>query len=234
VNHQIQIASPDGAFGGYVAWPTVTPAPAVVVIHEVFGVNADLRQTCDELAALGYLAFCPDLFWRVEPGLELTDQTEAERAKALALYNAFNLDTAVADIAATLEAMRSMPESTGKAGLVGYCLGGLLTFLTAARVGADASVAYYPGNADKHLEEAGRIATPLNAHLAEDDEYIPKDAQQLIVGALQKHSEAEVYRYPGCQHAFARHRGIAYDAAAAALANGRTNAFLAMHLKEGS
>jgi carboxymethylenebutenolidase len=234
MNDHIQITSSDGAFGAYVAWPKVTPAPAVVVVHEVFGVNSDLRQSCDEFAALGYLAICPDLFWRVEPGLELTDRTEAELAKALALYNAFDLDAGVADIAATLQTARSMPESTVKAGIVGYCLGGLLTFLTAARVGADAAVAYYPGNADRHLDEASRIATPLMVHLAGEDEYIPKQAQQQIAAALQERPGAEIYGYPGCQHAFGRHRGMAYDAAAAALASGRTNAFLALHLKKAS
>jgi carboxymethylenebutenolidase len=234
MNSRIQISVADGSFGAYAARPRVTPAPALVVIHEVFGVNSDLRQSCDELAALGYLAVCPDLFWRIEPGLELTDRTEAERAKALELYNAFDLDAGVADIATTLDAVRRMPDSSGKAGVVGYCLGGLLTFLTIARVGADAAVAYYPGNADKHLEEAGRIDSPFIVHLGEEDEYITKQAQQRIVAALQECPDAKVYLYPGCHHAFARHRGAAYDAQAAALANERTHAFLALHLKEPS
>lgn len=232
MHNHIQLSASDGTFTAYVARPRVTPAPAVVVIHEVFGVNADMRQSCDELAAQGYLAICPDLFWRTEPGVDMTDRTEAERAKALALYNAFDLDAGVSDIAATLEAARSMPESTGKVGLVGYCLGGLMAYLTTARVGADVAVAYYPGNADKHLEEAGGVASPLIVHLGEEDEYIPKDAQQQIVAALQDRPQVQVYRYPGRQHAFARHRGISYDAAAAALANGRTDTFLAQHLKQ--
>lgn len=231
MHNQIQIQVPDGAFAAYIARPRVTPAPAVVVIHEVFGVNADLRQSCDELAAQGYLAICPDLFWRIEPGIELTDRTEAERAKGLALYSAFDLDAGVADIAATIEAARGMQESTGKAGIVGYCLGGLMSYLTTARVGADAAVAYYPGNADKHLEEARRVASPLIVHLAEEDEYISKSAQQQIGAALADRPQVQVYSYPGCGHAFARHRGIAFDPAAAALANDRTSSFLEVHLK---
>ncbi len=234
MDRRIQIPMPDGVLGAYVATPRVTPAPAIVVVHEVFGVNADLRETCDELAAAGYLALCPDLFWRLEPGLELTDQSQAELAKALALYNAFDIDHGVADIAATLEAARRMPKSTGKVGLVGYCLGGLLAFLATARVGADAAVAYYPGNADRYLGEAAGISTPLVVHLAEHDEFIPQQAQQSIAVALDGRGDVEVYRYAGCQHAFARHRGTAYDAAAAARANGRTHAFLARHLKNGA
>lgn len=228
----LQITTSDGRFTAYVARPLKLPAPAIVVVHEVFGVNADMRQSCDELAALGYLAVCPDLFWRIAPGLELSDRTEAERAQALALYNAFDLDAGVNDIAAAMKAARSMPGATGKVGVVGYCLGGLLAFLTAARVGADAAVAYYPGNADKYAGEASRIAGPLMVHLAEEDEYIPADAQREITSALAKLPQVQAYSYPNCGHAFARHRGILYDADAAALANGRTADFLSLRLRE--
>jgi len=208
------------------------PAPAIVVIHEVFGVNADMRQSCEELAAQGYLAVCPDLFWRIEPGLAMTDRTAAELARAAELYAAFNLDTGVIDIAATIDAVRRMPECTGKVGVVGYCLGGLLSYLTTARIGADAAVAYYPGNADLHLDEAEGVESPLIVHLAQEDEYIGKPTQRQLHDALDHRAQVQVYSYPGCGHAFARHRGIAYDAAAAALANGRTADFLASHLKQ--
>lgn len=229
----IQIRSPEGSFAAYAAHPRITPAPAIVVVHEVFGVNADLRQTCDELAAQGYLAVCPDLFWRTDPGLSLTDRTEEERAKALTLYMAFDLDKGVQDIAATIDSVRQLPECSGKVGVLGFCLGGLLTYLTAARIGADAAVAYYPGNADRHLDEAPSLAGPLMVHLAEEDEYIGKPAQAQIREALAHRPGVQVYGYPGCRHAFARHRGIAYDAAAAALANGRSAEFLALHLGRG-
>lgn len=232
MDYQLRITTSDGAFTAYVARPRVLPAPAVIVVHEVFGVNADMRQSCDELAAKGYLAISPDLFWRQEPGVDMTDQTEAERAKAQMLYDAFDLDAGVRDIAATLEAARALPEATGRVGVIGYCLGGLLTYLTAARVSVDATVAYYPGNADKHLEEAGSVHSPMLVHLAQEDEYIPADAQQKITTALQDVSQVQVCIYPGCHHAFARHRGISYDAEAAALANGRTDAFLALYLKK--
>lgn len=169
----LRITASGGSFYAYVARPQKLPAPAIVVVHEVFGVNADMRQSCDEFASQGYLAVCPDLFWRIAPGVEFTDKTEAERAQGLALYNAFDLDAGVNDIAATVEAARGMPGVSGRVGVVGYCLGGLLTFLTAARVGADAAAAYYPGNADKYIQEASRLASPLILHLAEKDEYIP-------------------------------------------------------------
>lgn len=230
----IQIRTSAGSFAAYLAQPQGTPAPAIVVVHEVFGVNEDLRQTCDELAAQGYIALCPDLFWRTDPGLSLTDRTEDERAKALALYMAFDLDKGVQDIAATIDVARSLPGCNGKVGVVGYCMGGLLTYLTAARVGTDAAVAYYPGNADKHLDEAPSLESPLLVHLAEEDEYIGKAAQAEIREALAHRPDVQVYSYPGCAHAFARHRGIAYDLAAAALANGRSANFLVRHLKDSS
>jgi carboxymethylenebutenolidase len=231
VSKYISVKTPDGSFQAYVATPSVQPAPAIVVIQEIFGVNADLRATCDELAAQGYLAVSPDLFWRLEPGVDMTDQSEAEWKKGVALYTAFDFDTGVKDIAATLQAARSMPGASGKVGLMGFCLGGLMTFLTTAREGADASVAYYGGNTDKHLDEAKNIRNPLLMHLGEEDEYISKDAQKAIVEALKKVPSAQVFTYPGCSHAFARHGGAHYDKKAAELANGRTADFFRQHLK---
>lgn len=231
----LRITTSEGAFSAYVARPANMSAgasvPTIVVIHEVFGVNADMRQSCNELAAQGYLAICPDLFWRIEPGIDMTDRTEAELAKALTLYNAFDLDAGVRDITAAIAAVRALPGSNDRVCLVGYCLGGLMSYLTTTRAAADAAVAYYPGNADMHLDEAGGIGSPLMMHLAEEDEYIPPNARRQIVAALGRNPQVQFHSYPGCRHAFARHGGIAYDAQAAALANDRTQAFLAQHLK---
>ena len=227
----ISITTTDGSFQAYIARPGVFPAPAIVVIQEIFGVNADLRETCDELAAQGYFAISPDLFWRMEPGVDMSDQTEAEWKKGFSLYSAFNYETGTADIVATMEVARSLSGATGKVGLMGYCLGGLLTFITTARKGADASVVYYGGGMEKHLDGANNIRNPLMVHLGEEDEYISKDAQKAIIGALRENTFARVYTYPGCSHAFARHRGKHYDKDAAALANGRTAAFFEAHLK---
>ena len=232
----MNLSTTDGNFRAYVARPKPTRAqrltPAVVVVQEIFGINADMRDTCEELANQGYIAVCPDLFWRLEPGVDMSDQTQAEWQKGFSLYNAFNLDTGVLDIATTIEAARKMHGATGKVGLMGYCLGGLMTFLTTARVGADAAAAYYPGNTDQHLEEAGKINSPLLIHLAEEDEYISKAAQRDIRGALKHHPTVRIHTYAGCNHAFARHRGIHYDPSAASLANERTSDFLSIHLRQ--
>ena len=231
MNEYITVATPDGSFQAYVARPDTQSAPAIVVIQEIFGVNLDLRDTCDALAAQGYLAISPDLFWRLEPGVDMSDQTEAEWKKAFALYTAFDCDTGVADIAATLAAARALPGANGRVGIMGFCLGGLLTYLATARIGFDASVVYYGGGTEQHLDEAEQIKTPLMIHLGEQDEYIPKPAQTAITAAFADNPLAHVFTYPGCNHAFARHRGTHYDAAAAALANGRTADFFERHLK---
>jgi carboxymethylenebutenolidase len=169
-------------------------------------------------------------FWRREPGVDLSDQTEAEWRKGFALYSAFDYPSGVSDIAATLEVARTLAGASGKVGLTGYCLGGLMTFLTAARRGADASVVFYGGNTEKHLDEARNIKNPLMMHLGEEDEYISKEAQREIIAALAGHEFAEVFTYPGCSHAFARHRGIHFDKDAARLANSRTANFFQRHL----
>ena len=134
----LTITTPDGAFSAYVARPAAAKAPAVVVIQEIFGVNAVMRDICDDLARQGYLAVCPDLFWRIEPGVDITDQSEAEWKRAFELYNAFDVEQGVEDIAATIAAVRADPGCGGKVGSVGFCLGGLLSFLTATRTDSGA------------------------------------------------------------------------------------------------
>ena len=228
----IDIDTPDGSFSAYLAQPSTLPAPAIVVVQEIFGVNADLRATCDELASQGYLAVSPDLFWRMEPGVDMSDQTEAEWKKGFALYTAFDYAAGVKDVASTIDVARSLAGASGRVGLMGYCLGGLMTFITTARKSADASVVYYGAGTEKHLGEAGNIKNPLMIHLGEEDEYIPKDAQAAIIEAIRDNPHAQVSTYPGCRHAFARHHGQHYDKDAAALANGRTADFFKLHLKE--
>jgi carboxymethylenebutenolidase len=229
--NSVTVTTPDGDFAAYVARPADggKPAPAIVVCQEIFGINADLRATCDELAGQGFIALCPDLFWRLEPGLDLSPATDWPRA--LALYQAYDLDAGVRDVRATLDAARQLPGASGKVGLMGYCLGGLMTYLTAARAPVDAAVAYYGGRTEEFLAEAPALASPLLMHLGEEDEFIAKPAQQAIVNALAGKPNVEVYRYPGCMHAFARHDGAHYDAAAARLANCRTFDFFQARLQ---
>lgn len=227
----LSIQTPDGNFNCHVARPSSpSPHPVIVVLQEIFGVNAGIRSIAADYAAKGFIAVCPDLFWRAEPGLSMSEDKEGDWAKGFALYSAYDRDKGVQDIAATVAAARSMPGSNGKVGVTGYCLGGLLTFLTAARTDADAFVAYYGGGTDQYLSEAHKIKRPMIYHQANEDEYIDKQAQAAINEALSANPNIQVFNYPGRNHAFARPGGHHYHAGDAALANGRTDAHFTQHL----
>jgi len=219
----ITIEGHDGAFAAYIARPKALPAPAVIVLQEVFGVNADIRKHCDELAEQGFLAVAPDLFWRQEPGVDLSVTSDADWQHGLRLYGAYDRDAGAKDVKDTVNAVRKLTESNGKVALLGYCLGGLMVFLTAVRChGVDT---------EKYLGEVDGLNAPLLMHLAEEDEFISKPAQAEIKAALAKKPNATVYSYPGQNHAFSRHNGAHYNSAAAALANGRTSEFLRQQLR---
>ena len=228
--HATVKARDGGSFQAYVAMPAKTPAPGLVVIQEIFGVNKVMRDLTDSFAAMGYVAICPDIFWRIEPGIDITDQSEAEWQKAFELFGKFDVDTGVQDLIATLDHVRGMPECTGKAGSVGYCLGGKLAYLMATRSSADANVSYYGVGLDELVGEAKTIAAPYLAHVAEKDGFVPPEAQAKFVPVLEAHPKATVHVYKGRDHAFARVGGKHYDKAAADLANVRTRDFLAAAL----
>jgi len=228
---RITINGRDGAFGAYIARPKALPAPAVVVLQELFGVNADIRKTCDELAEQALIAVAPDLFWRQEPGVDLSVTSEADWQHGLRLYQAYDRDAGARDAKDTVDAVAKLPGCTGKVAILGYCLGGLMTFLTAVRYGVDAAVAYHGADTEKYLGEIDGLHAPMLMHLAEEDEFISKAAQAEIKAALASKPNATVYSYPGQHHAFARHNGTHYNAAAAALANERTSEFLRQKLQ---
>jgi carboxymethylenebutenolidase len=228
----ITVQGQDGAFTAYIARPKIVPAPAVVVLQELFGVNADIRKHCDELAEQGYLAVAPDLYWRQEPGVDLNVTSQADWDHGLRLYSAYNRDAGVRDIKDTIDVARSLPECNRKVALLGYCLGALMVFMTAVRNdGIDAAVWYHGADTDKYLGEVDKLHAPILMHLAEEDEFISRAAQAEIKAAVAKKPNATVYSYPGQNHAFSRHNGAHYNAAAAHLANGRTSEFLSRHLR---
>jgi carboxymethylenebutenolidase len=231
MKHRITVQGRDGAFGAYIAMPEALPAPAVVVLQELFGVNADIRKHCDELAEQGFVAVAPDLFWRQEPGVDLSVTSEPDWQHGLRLYQAYDRDAGVRDVEDTVDTVIKMPECSGKIAVLGYCLGALMTFLTAVRYRADAAVAYHGGDTEKYHGEVDGLQAPLLMHLGEEDEFISKPAQAEIKKALATKPNATVYSYPGQRHAFSRHNGAHYNAAAAALANGRTSQFLNQQLR---
>jgi carboxymethylenebutenolidase len=218
----------DARFGGYLAEPRGTPRAAIVVIQEIFGVNAGIRGKCDRWAEDGYLALAPDLFWRLEPGVELDPDTPAEFDRALALMNRFDQGQGVADIEAAIRFARI--RGAAKVGVVGYCLGGRLAFMAATRTDADASVGYYGVGLDGLLGEKHAIARPLLLHIAGEDHFVSKDAQAAIHAGLDDHPQVVIHDYPGEDHGFAAETGRRRSDAAARLADERTAAFFARAL----
>src|SRR5258706_2317122 len=170
----ISVNGQDGTFAAYIARPKTSPAPAVVVLQELFGVNGDIRKTCNELAEQGYLAVAPDLFWRQEPGVDLSVTSEADWQHGLRLYGAYDRDAGAKDVKDTVNAVRNLPECNRKVALLGYCLGALMVFLTAVRChGVDAAVAYHGGDTEKYLGEVDGLNAPLLMHLAKKTSSFP-------------------------------------------------------------
>lgn len=218
-----------GGFAAYVAEPEGRPRAAIVVIQEIFGVNPGIRRKCDKLAAQGYLAVAPDLFRRIAPGVQLDPDVETEFKQALDLMGKFDQDAGIRDIQATIDTARAMIDG-GKVGAVGYCLGGRLAYMTAARTDVDASVGYYAVGIDGLLGEKHAIAHPLMLHIAGDDGFVDKSVQAAMHEGLDDHPRVTLHDYPGEDHGFATETGKRRSDAAATLADERTTAFFAEHL----
>jgi carboxymethylenebutenolidase len=223
-------AADGGSFSAYLATPKSGKGPGIVLIQEIFGVNKVMRDLADGVAGQGYTTMCPDLFWRQEPGVQITDKSDAEWKKAFALMQGFNTDKGIDDLKATLAALRKHAACTGKAGSIGYCLGGKLAFLMAARSDSDANVGYYGIGLADLLGEAKNIKKATLLHIAEKDQFVPPEAQKKVIEALKGNKLVTIHTYPGADHAFARIGGQHYDKKSADLANQRTAEFLKKHL----
>jgi len=231
--HSIESFDHDGRFEAYVALPDAPAKAAIIVIQEIFGVNAGIRAKCDRWAAAGYMAVAPDLFWRIKPGIVLDPDVEAEFQQALDYFGRYKADDGVKDIEATIRAIRhgiGEHPAVAKVGCVGYCLGGRLAYMTAARTDCDASVGYYGVMIDQMLGEAHAIAKPLMLHIPTADHFVGPEAQARIHAGLDPHPRVTLHDYPGLDHGFATETGKRRDPEGAELADGRTRAFFAEHL----
>jgi carboxymethylenebutenolidase len=231
MSETVSISTLDGAgrFDCYAARPEGTPKAAIVVIQEIFGVNAGIRRKCDRLAADGYLALAPDLFWRIEPNVVLDPDIPEQFQKALGLMGQFDQDQGVGDIEATIKYARSR-EGCAKVGAVGYCLGGRLAYMTAARTDVDASVGYYAVGIDNLLREKHAIARPLMLHIPTGDHFVGPDIQKAMHEGLDDQPKVSLCDYPGLDHGFATEFGKRRDEEGAQLADKRTAEFFAEHL----
>ena len=222
----IATLSGDGGFTAYRADPGGAPSATIIVIQEIFGVNAGIRRKCDRLAAQGYLALAPDLFWRLEPGVELDPDVPEEMQRAFGLMNRFDQDAGVRDIEATIRAARGLPGGNGKVGAVGYCLGGRLAFMAASRTDIDATVGYYGVGIDNLLGEKHAIARPVLLHIPQDDHFVDKAAQDAMHAGLDDHPKVTLHDYPGEDHGFATETGARRSAKSADLADCAHNGVL--------
>ena len=216
-------------FAGYLARPPAGSGPGLVLFQEIFGVNPHIRSVAEQYALDGFVVLAPDMFWRQAPRVELGYEGE-ERQRAVALMGQQQPQDIAADIAASVAALRGRAETAGrKTGAIGYCMGGRMAYTAAALAGVDAAVAYYGGGIHKQLELAPRIACPIQFHYAGHDDHIPPEAVQSVREAMAG-QPAEVHVYPGSMHGFNCWARASYHAPSAALAHGRSLAFLAANL----
>jgi carboxymethylenebutenolidase len=230
---KISALGEDALFPAYMAAPGGSPKAAIIVIPEIFGVNPGIRQKCDRLAAEGYLAVAPDLFWRFAPGVQLNPDIEAELQEAFGYFQQYDANDGVKDIEATIHVIRgglAGQPPVQKVGCVGYCLGGRLAYMAAARTDISASVGYYGVMIDQMLGESHAIANPLMLHIPTADHFVGPEAQTAIHAGLDGHPRVTLHDYEGLDHGFATEMGDRRDDAGAKLADSRTAAFFEEHL----
>lgn len=227
----VPVPTLDGAenFNAFVARPAESPKAAIVVIQEIFGVNSGIKRKCEKLASQGYLAIAPDLFWKLKPGVELDPDIEGEFNEALDLMGKFDQGAGIEDIQAVINFVRES-ENGIKVGCIGYCLGGRLAYMTAARTDIDASIGYYGVGIDELLDEKQSITTPLLLHIPTEDGFVDKATQAAMHEGLDPHPHATLYDYEGLDHGFATEFGQRRDDQAAELADMRSSAFFEEHL----
>jgi carboxymethylenebutenolidase len=220
--HDISITASDGGkFSGYLNLPNRAKAPGVVIIQEIFGDNDHIREVVDEYATAGYVALAPDLFWRIEPNVQL-GYTPEDVQKARAFRPKFNFDLGVRDIESAIKTMRAMPECDGKVAVVGYCFGGLMAYLTAARTDVSAASCYYGGGIDTFIGEAKAVKCPIQFHFGAKDAAIPAEVWDKVRAAFADRKDAEVFVYEGADHGFNCTRRASFNPEASKLARSRT------------
>ena len=223
---EIDAADLSGTFRAYLATPASGKGPGLVLAQEIFGINQTMREVADYYAEEGYVVLVPDLFWRQQPNIEL-GYTPADWQKAFGYYQGFNEAKGVDDMQSAITVLRVRAEvENAKVGVLGFCLGGKLAYLSACRTDCDVAVGYYGVGIEAALNEAGHIRCRLTLHIAQKDQFCPPAAQAAIVQALSGHQGIALHVYPGVDHAFARNGGEHFDKASALMAHQRTIATL--------
>lgn len=228
----IKVPLRDGVMGGYLAVPDDPPKGAIVAIMEIWGVNDTMRKHAHEFAGAGFVCFVPDLFWRQEPGVELSDRNPEDVKKAFDLYYDFDYDLGVRDMEDTVKHIATLPECNGRVGAVGYCLGGKLCYLLCCRTDIDCAVAYYGTYIEHNIREAGNLHRPFMLHMAMKDRWVQAEVNELLERRLSPNPLVEIHKYPGADHAFARHGGRTYSKPEADRALALSVEFFSRHLRK--
>ena len=230
-SRNITVPLRDGVMGGYLAVPDRAPAGAIIAIMEIWGVNDTMRRHAHEFAAAGFVCFVPDLFWRQQPGVELSDGNPEDVKKAFDLYYDFDYDLGVRDMEDTVKYLERLPECNGKVGAVGYCLGGKLCYLMCCRTDIDCAVAYYGTYIEHNIREAGKLHRPFMLHMAMKDRWVQAEVNDLLMRKLSPNRLVEIHQYPNADHAFARLGGKPYSKPEADRALDLSLEFFGRHLK---
>lgn len=210
-----------GTFHAYVCRPEQGSGPGLVMLQEIFGINDYMKSMAEHYAEEGYVTIVPDLFWRMEPGVEL-GYDDADFQKAFDFYGRFDVDQGIRDVQTAITHVRGMDGVKGKVGAVGYCLGGLLAWLTAARTDVDVAVGYYAVGAENHLGEMSNITCPTVLHFAGADAFCPEEAREKIMSATAHNGLISTYLYEGQDHAFATPGRDHFDKPSTMMAHSRT------------
>ncbi|PWT96513.1 MAG: carboxymethylenebutenolidase [Candidatus Melainabacteria bacterium] len=226
----IKIKSGDGKeFPGFLCRPESGSGPGLLLIQEIFGVNDHIRDVADLYAREGFVVLAPDLFWRIEQGIQL-GYSDKDMAKGMELYQKLDFGLGVSDLAHVATILRQMPGVNGKVGAVGFCMGGNFAYRLAAHGRVDAAVSYYGGGIDQILDQAKGITSPLIMHFGEKDSHIPQAAVEKIRKAVEGNPLVSIYVYRGADHGFNCDQRGSYDRKSAMLAFARSTAFLHKHL----
>ncbi|MAS25044.1 MAG: carboxymethylenebutenolidase [Oceanospirillaceae bacterium] len=220
----------DKEFNGYLALPPTGKGPGLILLQEIWGVNDHIKAVADQYAKSGFVVLAPDVFWRAEHQVSL-NYDEAGTEKAFQLMTDLDKDQAVTDLVKAVDKLKSLPEVIGKTGIMGYCMGGMLSFRTAAATDLDAAVCYYGGGIANYIDEAANVHNPIMFHHGLQDQLIPEEARESIRKHFVVRKDAVLYDYEA-DHGFNCWGRPMYDQGSAAIAQGRTLRFLGQYLSE--
>ncbi len=228
-SEKVSITIGDEFFDAYVSLPPQGSGPGILLIQEIFGVNAHIRDVADRLAAEGFVVMAPDLFWRMKHNIQLGYEG-ADFEQALKYFEMFDETKGLSDLKEAATNLRDHKKCTGRVGAMGFCLGGKLAYRLASHFNLNASICYYPVGLEDHLKDAERIRCEIAIHFAEQDHFVPKASVEKITEALASRPNFHIYQYEGVDHGFNCDVRGSYNKAAADLAWSRSLEILTKEL----